>query len=69
MIKILAVICLAHAPTQCRELEVSNSNYADLTMSGCLVGAPQIAHWMRTHPGHRLASWKCSIGGGDRRGA
>lgn len=69
MIKIIAVICKLASPSDCQELTVSGSDFADLTMTGCLVGLPQLAEWMKGHPAHRLASWKCSIGGGDRRGA
>ena len=69
MIKILAVICKLTAPADCQELTVTSSDFADLTMTGCLVGAPQLARWMEGHPGYRLASWRCSIGGGDQRGA
>ena len=69
MIKIFAVICKIAAPSDCIEQTVTGSDFAALTITGCLIGMPQLAKWMEGRPGYRLASWKCSIGGADRRGA
>jgi hypothetical protein len=34
-----------------------------------LMGAPQLAEWMKQHPAERLAEWRCVIGKHDGRGA
>jgi hypothetical protein len=36
-------------------------------MQSCLVGAPQLAEWMKQHPAERLAAWRCVIGKRDGR--
>ena len=38
-------------------------------MQSCLMGAPQLAEWMKRHPAERLAAWRCVIGKLDGRGA
>ena len=37
-------------------------------MQSCLMGAPQLAEWMKKHPADRLAAWRCVIGKQDGRG-
>jgi hypothetical protein len=37
-------------------------------MQSCLMGAPQLAEWMKQHPAERLAAWRCVIGKQDSRG-
>jgi hypothetical protein len=37
-------------------------------MQSCLIGAPQLAEWMKQHPAERLAAWRCVIGKQDGRG-
>jgi hypothetical protein len=37
-------------------------------MQSCLMGAPQLAEWMKEHPDERLAAWRCEIGKRERRG-
>jgi hypothetical protein len=37
-------------------------------MQSCLMGAPQLAEWMKQHPADRLAAWRCVIGKPDGRG-
>jgi hypothetical protein len=69
VIKIIAVLCSFSSPANCREQVVTNSDFADVTMQSCLVGAPQIADWMKQHPAERLAAWRCEIGKRDGRGA
>ena len=69
MIKIIAVLCSLSSPTDCHEQIVTTSDFADVSMQSCLMGAPQFAEWMRQHPAERLAGWRCVVGGGDRRGA
>ena len=70
VIKILALICSLSAPDQCIWKTVSSSDFADLTMSGCMVGMPQIAEWMRGFPDYRLKRWVCQLGNRpERKGA
>jgi hypothetical protein len=69
VIKIIAVLCSLSAPTSCHEQTVTTSDYANVSMQSCLMGAPQLADWMRQHPAERLAGWRCVMGGADRRGA
>ena len=69
MIKIIAVLCGLSYPANCYEQIVTTSDFADVSMESCLMGAPQLADWMKQHPAERLAAWRCVIGGRDRRGA
>jgi hypothetical protein len=69
MIKIIAVLCSLSAPANCREQTVTTSDLAYVSMQSCLMGAPQLAEWMRQHPAERLAGWRCVMGGSDRRRA
>ncbi|MCP3371901.1 hypothetical protein [Bradyrhizobium cajani] len=62
MIRIIAVLCSLSSPTDCREQVVTTSDFADVTMQSCLMGAPQLAEWMAQHPAERLAAWRCTIG-------
>jgi hypothetical protein len=62
MIQIIAVLCSLSSPAVCHEQTVTTSDFADVTMTSCLMGAPQLAEWMKEHPGQRLAGWKCVIG-------
>lgn len=62
MIQIIAVLCSLSSPTDCREQTVTTSDFADITVTSCLMGAPQLAEWMKQYPGQRLAGWKCVIG-------
>lgn len=61
MIKIIAVIC-SLASGACHDETVTTSDMSGVTLQGCLMGAPQLADWMREKPGYRLAKWKCQIG-------
>ncbi|KRR10166.1 hypothetical protein CQ12_39890 [Bradyrhizobium jicamae] len=65
MIKIIAVLCSLSSPTNCRasptncrEQVVTTSDFADVSMQSCLMGAPQLAEWMNQHPAERLAAWQ-----------
>jgi hypothetical protein len=69
MIKIVAVLCSLSSPVNCHEQIVTTSEFADVSMQSCLVGAPQLAEWMKQHPAERLAAWRCVIGKQERRGA
>ena len=53
----------------CHELTVTTSDFADVSMQSCLMGAPRLAEWMNQHPAERLAAWRCVIGEQDCRGA
>ena len=68
MIKIIAVLCSLSAPANCREETVTTSDFAEVSMQSCLMGAPQLAEWMRQHPAERLAAWRCEMGKRERRG-
>ena len=69
MIKVIAVLCSLSSPANCHEITVTTSDFADISMQSCLVGAPQLAEWMKQHPAERLAAWRCMIGDQDSRGA
>ena len=45
-----------------------HSDFAEVSMQSCLMGAPQLAEWMKQHPAERLAAWRCVIGKQDGRG-
>ena len=69
VIKIIAVLCSLSSPANCHEQTVTTSDFAEVSMQSCLMGAPQLAEWMRQHPAERLAAWRCVIGKQDGRGA
>jgi hypothetical protein len=69
MIKIVAVLCSLSSPANCHEQIVTISDFADVSMRLCLVGAPQLAEWMKQHPAERLAAWRWVIGKRDAGGA
>ncbi|MGA2994831.1 hypothetical protein [Bradyrhizobium sp.] len=69
MIKIIAVLCSLSSPTNCHEQVVTTSDVADVSMQSCLMGAPQLAEWMKQRPAERLAAWRCVIGNQDGRRA
>jgi hypothetical protein len=68
MIKIIAVLCSLASPANCREQIITSSDFADVSVQSCLMGAPQLAVWMKQHPAERLAAWRCVIGKLDGRG-
>jgi hypothetical protein len=69
VIKIIAVLCSLSSPENCHEQTVTTSDFADVSMQSCLMGAPQLAEWMKDHPVERLAAWRCVIGEQDGRKA
>jgi hypothetical protein len=69
MIKIIAVLCSLSSSTNCHEQVVTTSVFADISVQSCLMGAPQLADWMKQHPAERLAGWRCMIGRQDGKGA
>ncbi|MCA1526620.1 MULTISPECIES: hypothetical protein [Bradyrhizobium] len=68
MIKIIAVLCSLTTPSNCHEQIVTTSDFAQISVQACLMGAPQLAEWMNQHPAERLAAWRCVIGDQGRRG-
>ena len=68
MIKVIAVLCSLATPTNCHEQIVTTSDFAEVSMQSCLMGAPQLADWMKQHPADRLAAWRCVIGKQDGKG-
>jgi len=68
MITIIAVLCSLASPANCHEQTVTTSEFADVSMMSCLMGAPQLAEWMKQHPAERLASWRCASGSHEGRG-
>src|SRR5262249_13594413 len=38
-------------------------------MQSCMMGAPQLADWMKEHPAERLAGWRYEFGKRASRGA
>ena len=69
MIKIIAVLCSLSSLANCHEQIVTTSDFADISMQSCLLGAPQLAEWMKQHLAERLTAWQCVIGKQDGRGA
>ena len=66
MIAIIAVLCSLTSPTDCHEQTVTTSDFENISLQSCLMGAPQLAEWMKDHPAERLAGWKCVIGKPER---
>jgi len=62
VIKVIAVLCSLSAPSDCHEQIVTSSDFADVSLQSCLMGAPRLADWMKQHPAERLATWRCVIG-------
>jgi hypothetical protein len=50
-----------------RQVSITTSDFADVSQS-CLMGAPQLADWMKQHLAERLAAWRCVIGKQGGRG-
>jgi hypothetical protein len=69
LIKVIAVLSSLASPADCSEQTITTSDFADISMQSSLMGAPQIAEWMKQHPGQRLAAWRCVVGKALGRGA
>lgn len=67
MIKIIAMLCSLASPGNCHEQVVTTSDFADISLASCMMGAPQLADWMKQHPADRLAGWRCAIGGAPQK--
>lgn len=64
MMELVLVVCLQAAPDKCEERSIGL--YSDMSATTCVMqGQPQIAGWLETHPGLRVARWTCR-GPGDR---
>jgi hypothetical protein len=68
MIKIIAALCSLASPSNCHEQLVTSSDFEQISVQSCLMGAPQLAEWMNQHPAERLAAWRCVIGQQSGRG-
>ena len=68
MIKVIAVLCSLSSPAICHEQIVTTSDFGEVSVQSCLMGAPQLAEWMKQHPADRLAAWRCVIGKQDQKG-
>jgi hypothetical protein len=69
VIKIVAVLCSLASAGDCHEQTVTTSDFAELSVQSCMMGAPQLADRMKEHPAERLAGWRCEIGKRESRGA
>ena len=67
MIRVIAMLCSLASPDNCQERVVTTSDFAEVSLTSCLMGAPQLAEWMKQHPADRLAGWRCEIGGAARK--
>ena len=67
MITIIAMLCSLSSPASCHEEIVTTSDFADVSIQSCMMGAPQLAEWMKQHRADRLAAWRCVIGKRDGR--
>jgi hypothetical protein len=47
VIKIMAVLCSLSSPTNCDEQTVTTSGFVEVSLQSCLIGAPQLAEWMK----------------------
>ena len=50
MIKVSAVLCSLSSPANCHEQAVTTSDCSDVSLQSCLMGASQLAKWMKQHP-------------------
>src|ERR1700722_13824917 len=60
-IEIIAVLCSLSSPENCHRETVTTSDFAEVSIQSCLMGAPQLAKWMKQHPAEVLAAWRCVI--------
>lgn len=62
MIEIVAVLCSLALPQDCHKETVVTAGLGEISMTSCMMGAPQLADWMKDHPNERLAGWRCFFG-------
>ena len=67
MIAIIPVLLSLSSPENCQT--VTTSDFADVSMQSCMMGAPELADWTKQHPSERLAGWRCEFGKRQSRGA
>jgi hypothetical protein len=66
---LIFLVCLISSPDTCREERFSFA-FEPVSNLGCMTGAPpRMAEWMNTHPGWRIARWKCIPIGADEERA
>lgn len=59
MIELLFLVCLAAAPSDCRNEQLP---FVDVSLMTCTLGAPvQLAAWTEHHPEWRIARWNCGV--------
>jgi hypothetical protein len=52
--KIVVVLCSLSSPANCHEQIVTPADFTDRSVECCLIGAPQLAEWMKQqHPADR----------------
>ena len=66
MIAIIAVLCSLSSPANCHEQTVTISDFANVSMQSCLMGAPQLADWINQHPMSDQRPLKPFLHGQDR---
>jgi hypothetical protein len=62
MISIVAILCSLASPQDCHNEVVITADFGEISMTSCMMGAPQLAEWMKDHPNERLAGWRCFFG-------
>jgi hypothetical protein len=56
---LIFLVCLISSPNTCKEERFSLA-FESASELGCMTGAqPRMAEWTNTHPGWRVARWKC----------
>jgi hypothetical protein len=50
------VLCGLSSPTTCHEQIVGTSDFAEISVQSCLMGALQLADWMKQYPAERPAA-------------
>ena len=65
----IKIVCSLASPGDCHEQTVTTSDFAELSVQSWMMGAPQLADWMKEHPAERLTGWRCEIGKRESRGA
>lgn len=59
MIELLFIACLTTNASACGEQQILQ--LPDVGLMGCMVTAQaHLAQWTESHPGYRIAEWKCS---------
>jgi hypothetical protein len=56
VIALLLKVCLAAAPAECRDIQIP---FDGPMAACCLHGQFTAAEWISSHPGYRIAEWRC----------